>query len=49
MKQYIVDAFTARKSIFGFLRETLSEPSGRFATLSACDRCPPCSVPQFAV
>jgi len=27
-----------RKSIFGFLRETLSEPSGRFATLSACDR-----------
>ena len=38
-----------RKSIFGFLWENLSEPSGRFATLSACDRCPPCFVLQFAV
>ncbi|MGN1225134.1 MAG: hypothetical protein ACI4TG_08560 [Ruminococcus sp.] len=27
-----------RKSIFGFLWENLSEPSGRFASLSACDR-----------
>ena len=29
--------------------ENLSELSGRFATLSACNRCPLCSVPQFAV
>ncbi|MDY2509353.1 MAG: hypothetical protein SOW15_00945, partial [Ruminococcus callidus] len=27
-----------RKSIFGFLWENLSDPSGRFATLSACGR-----------
>jgi len=28
----------SRKSIFGLLRENLSEPSGRIAALSACDR-----------
>ncbi|MDD7294217.1 MAG: hypothetical protein PUG85_02230 [Oscillospiraceae bacterium] len=38
-----------RKSVFGFLRETISEPSGRFAPLSACVRCPPYSVRQLAV
>lgn len=39
----------ARKSMFGVLWETVSEPSGESALLFACVRCLPYSVLQFAI